>query len=277
MQQYVVFHKSHNTLGEGLFVDCESGCVFWTDIAESCVYRKFPDTGRCDSYSVDGHPSVILAVNGSKLLLCSRDGVVSFDLESRDQTVLSANPDTIRADGLRANDGTALDNGFVIYGTMEFEPREGTGGLYLYDGDITHSLDTPIGIPNGFIRLDESAILIADSLTKKVNLYKVDKKARMLRFVNCWHDFSSNCFTPDGGCTDYNGNVYFTLWDGSGVAVLDYSGNLVEIISLPVPRPTNCKLAGEKRLLVTTAREGLSQEQLQEAPLSGSVLEIQLG
>ncbi len=276
MQQYDVFHKSYNTLGEGLFIERGSSCVFWTDIAESLVYRKFPESDQCDSYDVGGHPSVILAVNGSKLLFCNLDGLVSLDLESRDQAILSENPDIVGDKGLRANDGVAFDNGIVVYGTMGLEPQVNTGGLYLYDGNTTRSLDTPIGIPNGFIRLDESTILIADSLVKKVNLYKFDKKAKVLRFVSCWHDFSSDCFTPDGGCTDYNGKVYFALWDGNGVAVLDYSGNLVEIIELPVPRPTNCKLAGEKRLIVTTAREGLSREQLQEAPLSGSVLEIHL-
>ena len=213
-------------------------------------------------YDVEGYPSAILAVNGSTLTFCNRDGVGSYDLESREQTVLSENPDTSSVDGLRANDGVALDNGLIIYGTMAFEPRDGTGGLYLYDGEATRSLNTPLGIPNGFIRLNESRILIADSLTKRVNLYDFNTDTRMLRFMRCWHDFSSNCFTPDGGCTDYNGRVYFALWDGSGVAVLDDSGDLVEIIGLPVPRPTNCKLAGEKRLLVTTAREGLTREQV---------------
>ena len=276
MHPSTVFHYSRDTLGEGLFVDLENDQVFWTDIAESRVYRKNLIDDQCDLYELGGYPSAILAVNGSTLTFCNRDGVGSYDLESREQTVLSENPDTFSVDWLRANDGVALDDGSVIYGTMGFEPRDGTGGLYLYDGKSTRSLNMPLGIPNGFIRLDKSRLLIADSLAKRVNLYDFDTGTKTLRFIRCWHDFSSNCFTPDGGCTDYNGKVYFALWDGNGVAVLDYSGNLVEIIDLPVPRPTNCKLAGDKRLLITTAREGLSAIQLQEAPLSGSVLEIQI-
>ena len=276
MHPSTVFHYSRDTLGEGLFVDHQNDQVFWTDIAESRVHRKDLNNDRCDVYDVDGYPSAILAVNGSTLAFCNCDGVGSYDIESREQTVLSENPDTSSVDGFRANDGVALDNGLIIYGTMAFEPRDRTGGLYLYDGKGTRSLNTPLGIPNGFIRLDESRILIADSLIKRVNLYDLNTDTKMLRFIRCWHDFSSKCFTPDGGCTDYNGRVYFALWDGSGVAVLDDSGVLMEIIGLPVPRPTNCKLAGEKRLLVTTAQEGLTREQVREAPLSGSVLEIQL-
>ena len=267
MQPSVVFHNSSNTLGEGLFVDSERGRVFWTDILESRIYQKCLDSGICNSFDVTGHPSAIVGATPSEIVFCNRVGVSLLDLESSSQTVLSENPDTFYDEGRRANDGVALGNGFVIYGTMELTPREDTGGLYLYDGNVTCSLNVPIGIPNGFVLLEEPNILIADSLAKKINLFEIDETNRRLRFVRCWHDFSSEHFTPDGGCADYNGNVYFALWDGSGVAVLDYSGNLIEIISLPVPRPTNCKLAGDKRLLVTTAREGLTHDQVGQAPL----------
>jgi len=277
MQRDFVFHHARNILGEGLFVDVQDNQVFWTDINGSSVYRKSLDADRFDSYHVEGFPSAIFSVDGTELLLCSRDGVVSLDLESGEQIVRSENPDTVPGTGFRANDGVALDGDLVIYGTMGFAPEERAGGIYLYDGETTRSLNAPMGIPNGFVRLDESTILIADSLARTVNMYKFDKTDLKLQFVSCWHDFSSNCFTPDGGCTDYNGRVYFALWDGSGVAVLNFSGDLLEIIGLPVSRPTNCKLAGDNRLLVTSAREGLSGEQLRRAPLSGSVLEVQLG
>ena len=108
-------------------------------------------------------------------MFCNRVGVSLLDLESSSQTVLSENPDTFNDEGRRANDGVALSNGFVIYGTMELTPREDTGGLYLYDGNVTCSLNVPIGIPNGFVLLEEPNILIADSLAKKINLFEIDE------------------------------------------------------------------------------------------------------
>ena len=276
MSDIRVFHRSKDVLGEGLFFDPSGRRVFWTDIVRSRIYSKGIDDDSFSVHDVEGNPSAILEVNNATVFFCCQFGLASLDLHTGKQKILSKNPDTGANKDYRANDGVGLGSGWALYGTMEFSSREKSGGIYLYTGETTQSVDIQIGIPNGFIRLDPKSVLVADSYTREVGLYELDAQNGTLDFVRCWHDFSSNCFTPDGGCTDYNGNVYFALWDGSGIAVLDYSGNLVEVIGLPVPRPTNCKLATGKHLLVTTAREGLSQAQIDAAPLSGSVLEISL-
>ena len=51
------------------------------------------------------------------------------------------------------------------------------------------------------------------------------------------------------------------------------------MINLPVPRPTSCTFGGPNLdiLYVTTARIRLSAQQLAEAPLSGSVLAVDVG
>ena len=276
MSDVRVFHRSTDVLGEGLFFDPSCRRVFWTDIVRSRVYSKGMDDDEVLAHDVEGNPSAILEVRDSTVTFCCRSGLALLDLETGKKTILSENPDTGADEHYRSNDGVGLGGGWALYGTMEFTPREESGGIYLYDGKKTQSVDVQIGIPNGFIRLDKKSFLVADSFTREIGLYELDTQTGTLDFVRCWHDFSSNCFTPDGGCTDYNGKVYFALWDGSGIAVLDDSGNFLEIIDLPVPRPTNCKLTTGNCLLVTTAREGLTQAQIDAAPLSGSVLEIGL-
>lgn len=271
-----VFHDARASLGEGLLIDRAGQQVFWVDINKGKIFRRYFVGQFYREYSVGGLPSVLLRLDGHVLVFCDNRGLASLDIDNGDVVRLSDNPDTASNEKFRSNDGVELAGGSIIYGTMECSPTGVNGGLYYYDGLTTKSLGIPIGIPNGFIRLSDTDIVIVDSFMKSVDLYSVDCSNSTIRFKRRWHDFSSNRFTPDGGCTDYKGNVYFALWDGSGVAVLDYSGNLVQIIELPVPRPTNCKLAGDNRLLVTTARDGLSGEELREAPLSGSVLEIQL-
>ena len=276
MSEVKVFHESRASLGEGLFVDKAEQRVLWVDINNSALYSKSLDGACLSQYRIGGFPSAVLNVENEKATVCVISGLIEYDLATGDSRVLSENPESDGDEIFRLNDGVMLPDGRFIYGTMQTVPSGPSGGLYCFNGSETVSLGVPVGIPNGFVVLEEPNILIADSLTREINLFEIDEVERRLRFVRCWHDFSSEHFTPDGGCTDYNGNVYFALWDGSGVAVLDYSGNLIEIISLPVPRPTNCKLAGGNRLLVTTAREGLTHDQVRQAPLSGSVLEIKL-
>ena len=276
MIEVKVFHESDASLGEGLFVDEAGQRILWVDINNSALFSKSFDGTCLREYKVKEFPSAILNVECEKATVCISSGLIEYDLATGESRVLSENPQSVGGEVFRLNDGAMLPDGRFIYGTMQTVPSGPSGGLFCFNGSDTVSLGVPVGIPNGFVVLEGPNILIADSLTKKINLFEIDEVGRRLRLVRCWHEFSLEHFTPDGGCTDYNGNVYFALWDGSGLAVLDYSGNLIEIIGLPVPRPTNCKLAGGKRMLVTTAREGLTREQLRQAPLSGSVLELQL-
>ena len=167
------------------------------------------------------------------------------------------------------------------YQTLDFfangpEDESTAAGLYFYNGENTKSLNISVGIPNGFIQLGDSDILIADSYTKRVNLFRMDRVNEILQFKRCWHDFSVEDFTPDGGCAGKSGNVYIALWDGFGIAVLNYAGDLLRVLEIPVPRPTNCKLACDGKLYVTSATEGLSVEQLRMYPLSGSILAVDL-
>jgi sugar lactone lactonase YvrE len=56
-------------------------------------------------------------------------------------------------------------------------------------------------------------------------------------------------------------------------------GRIDRVIKLPVPRPTAPAFGGEdlKTLYITSASGGLSESQLQEAPLSGSLFACETG
>jgi sugar lactone lactonase YvrE len=61
----------------------------------------------------------------------------------------------------------------------------------------------------------------------------------------------------------------------TAIARIAPDGSLERTILLPVPRPTSCAFSGDGRtLFITTARIGLSDAQLDDAPLSGSLLKM---
>jgi sugar lactone lactonase YvrE len=77
---------------------------------------------------------------------------------------------------------------------------------------------------------------------------------------------------PDGMAMDEEGKLWIALWGGFGVGRFDpQNGKMISFIELPVPHVTCCAFTGEDRrtLLITTAKKGLSQQELDQFPLSG--------
>lgn len=267
-----VFSQSKCLLGEGLYIDPKKARVFWLDIEQSIVFEKSILSDNFMNYQLDDNPSAILNVNNSEIFLADQRGVASYDLLSKEKKYISKNKDLI-SEKMRSNDGVMLHNNIYIYGTMEKCQQKLPGNIYLVSNN-TKNLNSPNFIPNSFIVIDETEILITDSKTQITKLFKYNEVEKTLTFVCNWFDFSSIQGIPDGGCVSSSGNIYICLWDGAGIAKLSKDGVLLDIIKVPVLRPTNCKIY-ENKLFYTSAQIGLSSEELELYPLSGSVLIIE--
>ena len=148
------------------------------------------------------------------------------------------------------------------------DPVDNCGFVYLVTNESFSLLDDNLHIPNSFIEIEPSKILISDSLKGQIWLYHLDDLGKLIE-KTLWAQLESG-IAPDGGCLvgDF---VFVALWDGASIAVFDKSGTLVKKLSLPILRPTNCKFdAARSQLWVTSASEGLSKNQLSLYPLSGN-------
>lgn len=79
---------------------------------------------------------------------------------------------------------------------------------------------------------------------------------------------------PDGMTIDSGGMLWIALWGGGAVGCWNpETGDLLELIKLPVPNVTSCAFGGTNlnQLFITTAKEGLSKEELEMYPNSGDV------
>jgi sugar lactone lactonase YvrE len=78
---------------------------------------------------------------------------------------------------------------------------------------------------------------------------------------------------PDGMTVDSQGFLWNAMWDGWRIVRYAPSGEIDREIKLPVPRPTSVCFGGPRmdQLFITTASDGLTEQQLAEAPLSGSL------
>ncbi|MET3600845.1 IclR family transcriptional regulator domain-containing protein [Martelella mangrovi] len=84
--------------------------------------------------------------------------------------------------------------------------------------------------------------------------------------------------TPCALAVDKLGRLWVALRDGWSVIRLDESGEVEQILALPVPRPTGLTFGGSDgaTLYITTERLGVAQDILKNAPLSGHLLTVQI-
>lgn len=78
---------------------------------------------------------------------------------------------------------------------------------------------------------------------------------------------------------DAQGGIWTALCDGWSVVRFSADGSLDRVIGLPVPCPTDVEVGGPdgRRLYVTSARQPVALDALQNAPLSGRLFVVDLG
>ena len=83
---------------------------------------------------------------------------------------------------------------------------------------------------------------------------------------------------PDGAVCDAEGFLWNAQWGAAQVARYAPDGSLDRVIELPVSQPTCPAFGGPdlKTMFITSAKEGLSEEQLEAQPDAGNVLAIEL-
>lgn len=269
-----VFDERSAVLGEGVYFDNILRVLYWLDIKCDCIYYKYL-AGNVGFFALESgsNPSVILDVRDNYLLYVDKFGLQKLSLTSSTVECVFLTPYIDRNSNVRANDGVKLSEDRFLYGTMD-SSLVTKGCLYYYCNGTTSRIDgSEIGIPNSFISTGES-LLITDSEEKVI--YEV-QDFRDFNKKSIWADFSQDVFTPDGGCIDNNKRIYVAMWDGFRIAIFDLSGTEISSIELPVPRPTNCTIVENRWLYITTAKDGLSEQEFNKYPLSGKVFVVDLG
>lgn len=269
-----IIQNCKNTLGEGLHV-CISG-LYWLDIIEAKLFVKSDDELFFE-FNLPEQASSILKVDNQIVYLASESGICIFDIENQDWSVIAAIPDNENLSSMRANDGVAVDDGRYFFGTMEKQISGSNGSLYIATEESISKVHEGIGIPNSFIRVNEYSFLVSDSFKSVIYRFTFNTQFSAIEKCELWLDLSNFSFTPDGGCIDVHGNIYIAMWNGSCVHKYSKHADLISTYQLPALKPTNCKLSMDgKSLLVTTARQDMSESELEKYPRSGSLFQIGL-
>jgi xylono-1,5-lactonase len=260
------------TLGEGPVWDAARGRVWFVDIKNHRLWQVDPATGDARHWAAPGQIGWVIPSEQGHLLAGLQDGLHSFDPETGVFTHLAAVPG--EPAGNRLNDAAAHPSGAVWFGSMDDAEDAASGRFYRWlDGQITPAGPDGICITNGpAISPDGALIYFTDTGGQKIFVAEIgaDGLAGPARlFVDTAAHFPQAW--PDGPVVDSEGCVWTGLWNGWGVARFSPQGELLGKVEIPAANVTKLAFGGEdlRQVYVTTARKGLSPEELAGQPLAG--------
>lgn len=264
-----------NTLGEGVQWNHRDQSVWWTDIQSKKIFRYRPADKHLQSWSTPERVGCFaFAKNDERLVLALASGFAWFDLDSGRYEWL-ARPEA-DVSGNRANDGRVDRQGRFWMGTIVENAAhpEQSAGLYCLDLQGRESKHlTGLRISNSLCWSPDSRKLYhADSPSFGIDSYDFDAARGTLsnpqRFVQL-----PDGIEPDGSCVDAEGYVWNAQWGASRVVRYSPAGEMERELPLPVRQPTCVALGGPRMnwLFITTAKAGLSAEQLAQQPHAGAL------
>jgi sugar lactone lactonase YvrE len=258
--------QSSCELGEGLFIN--EDIAAWVDINNShLIVYKEDVINRYDTFH---QPSIVFNILENEVSLGSDIGLTSFNTITKRETVITNVASLHNTKEYRSNDGGFCESHQLLSVMHRSDPENNLGFVYKVSGESCILLDNSLHIPNSFIEIGASKILISDSLMGDIWLYEMDKIGSFVK-KTLWAKFEPG-IAPDGGCF-VNGLIFIALWDGAAIAVFNENGTLLKKLALPFLRPTNCKFNSiSSQLWITSAFEGLSKEQKNLYPDSGNTL-----
>ena len=257
-------------VGEGPVFDPRTGRLCWVDITRGVLHETDLGTGAQDS-------SPMSTLLGAAVPRAAADGFavavadgLGFWAGGELTVVEPVLPEPYR----RMNDAKCDSRGRLWAGSTHVEFEPGTGALHRWDGRSPSTV-----MADGFI-LPNGLGWSPDDRT----MYLVDSFAHAVLAASFEPDsgevgpFAPLCAVetglPDGLAVDVDGCLWVAVWGGSEVRRISPAGELVAIVPLPVSQPSSCAFGDDGTLYITSARAGLSEDDLAAQPLAGSVFAL---
>jgi len=262
-------------LGEGAFWNPISQQFFWVDILGKQLHVYNPATKENRSYPTPSRIGTVVPQTDSTAVVALDDGVYILNLNDGAVSVLSEIEK--EADWNRFNDGKCDPLGNLWIGSMHLEEKEALGSVYKIDAlGKTEKMIDSVTISNGIVwTKDQRTMYYIDTPTAKIMAYDFDPNTATISNPRTAVNVPVSLGYPDGMAIDAEDKLWMGLWNGNAVARYDpLTGNLMETIAVPdAHNVTACAFGGSNLdiLYITTARVDMTEEELIEKPLSGSL------
>jgi sugar lactone lactonase YvrE len=275
MKEIVLEHKC--LLGEGTLWDPKRKTVCWIDILKGEIHEYHPATGIFKSIALGQMIGSVAVCKDGNFVAALKNGFGKVQRDSGDLKMI-ADPES-HLSGNRFNDGKCDPAGRFWAGTMSHTDEPEKGSLYVLDNDLKVSRKIEnVSISNGLAwSRDHKTFYYIDTPTFSVAAYDYEQKTGNILHKRIVIRIPREDGSPDGMTIDGEGMLWIAHWDGWQITRWDpATGKKILSIAFPAARVTCCCFGGEdfQDLYVSTARNGLSEEQLENQPLAGSLFVI---
>lgn len=258
--------------------------LYWIDIQGCKIHRFDPKSRTNDTFALPEIVTCIqLRANGGLVLTLRKDFAI-YDPASQRLERLS----TVETDqpGNRFNDGKCDPQGSFWAGTMDASDWKNPSG-HLYRLDAGHAVSlmrSGVICANGSgWSPDGRTMYHTESFRYAIFAYDFDAATGSIEnrrvFAQISEEDRQAGGFPDGMTVDAQGFVWSNLAGAGKIVRYDPAGTPERVIQMPVPRATDCTFGGPdlETLYITSARETMTPQQLQKAPLSGSLFAVETG
>jgi sugar lactone lactonase YvrE len=259
------------SVGEGPVFDHRTGRLCWVDIVEGILH---------ESDLTDGRQTV--ATLGTMVgAVAPREQAAGFAVAVADGFGYWTSGQLVIADPVlpeahrRMNDAKCDSHGRLWAGSTHMQFVPGIGALHRWDGsESSVTMAAGLTLPNGLgWNHEDTRMYLVDSLNNNLlsaSFHPDEGKVGT---------FSTLCKIdpglPDGLAVDLDGSIWVAVWGGAEVRRFDRTGELIGVIPMPVTQPASCAFGPDGTLYITSARNGLSSNELASQPHAGSVFALQ--
>lgn len=267
-------------LGEGAIWHPTEQKLYWVDIEGKMLHVFDPESGEDKSFDVTERIGTVVPTMAGGAILALQNGIALFDL-STGEMAHKLDPEE-HIPGNRFNDGKCDPMGNLWVGSMALDEKDPVGSVYKVKPDFSfEKMISGVTVSNGICwSLDGDVMYYIDSPTRRVVAYDFRMDKASISNPRTVIKVADHMGFPDGMTIDQNGMLWVALWGGAAVGCWNpKTGELIRKIEVPAPHVTSCAFGGKNldKLYITSARQGLSQAQLDKYPHSGDLFVAEVG
>ncbi|WP_294645783.1 SMP-30/gluconolactonase/LRE family protein [uncultured Aureimonas sp.] len=266
-------------LGEGPTYDPASDKAWWFDIVGRRLFEKSSASPEVRVHELPLMASQLCTVDDRTQVIATENGLHVRDIATgrlTHHTALEAHEtDT------RSNDGRVHPSGALWIGTMGRKAEAGRGSIYWFRGGELRRLYAEITIPNAICFSPDGTVgYFADTARGDIHRVALDPETGLpTGEPSVFVPAGAFAGGPDGAVTDAEGNVWNARWGAGRLEVFTPDGKHLRSLSLPARQPSCPAFTGRHldQLLVTTAYEGMDEEERAGDPNAGRTFIVQAG
>lgn len=270
----VVVAAVEAVLGEGPVWVAAEEALWWVDIKGPAIFRW--KDGALDRFVPPLRVCSLAPTVGGGFIGGTERGFMRIDPVAGRYDPIGT-PETDRPFN-RFNDGKLDRAGRFWAGTMDDREQEPLGALYRVGKSLDWArIDDGYQVTNGPAFSPDGRTMYHNDSGRQVTYafdLDADGEASNRRVLARYKEEDGY---PDGMTVDAEGCLWIAFWDGWCLRRLSPEGEVLQVVEMPIERPTSCAFGGPEmnRLFVTSARIGLNASALAVQPSAGALFMLE--